>query len=260
VLPTPKELSAKRPDPLILYANTGAKEVLVSSPAPVRLRILGPFAAAEPKRRPPKLEDQDNRFTLDEGFLSLGLDKAASAFYRLQERPPSQASGHGFLAFGEKPFTEDKIAEGQKMIAHIGITTNEVSALLRAFPAMMSFFGIVEGTSGLEDILMKVVDTPSMWSIIRQRGVSANFKFPSGHIAPADSADWGVSGHPSAWYLPMQLELNGKLALNLTFVVTDPSPPLLPCAGVVGFLAQKPDDPETYLTFRVISATRAPLR
>jgi len=40
-------------------------------------------------------------------------------------------------------------------------------------------------------------------------------------------------------------------------VVTRPKPPFLACAGVVGLLAERPGDPETYLTLRVLSARAA---
>jgi hypothetical protein len=54
----------------------------------------------------------------------------------------------------------------------------------------------------------------------------------------------------------MVLRLNQHPALNLTLVVTPPHPPLRTCAGVVGLLAEKPDDKDTYLTLRIISARR----
>ena len=55
----------------------------------------------------------------------------------------------------------------------------------------------------------------------------------------------------------MLLELNKQPALRVTFVVTSPKPPLLGCGGIVGMLAEKPGEKETYLTLRVISARRA---
>jgi len=55
--------------------------------------------------------------------------------------------------------------------------------------------------------------------------------------------------------LPMRVTLNQRPALYATLLVTDPHPPLLACSGIVGFVAQNPNDAENYMTFRVISAS-----
>jgi len=52
----------------------------------------------------------------------------------------------------------------------------------------------------------------------------------------------------------MRLELNNDDAFNITLVVTAPRSPLLVCGGVVGLLAEKAGDKDTYLTLRIVSA------
>ena len=52
----------------------------------------------------------------------------------------------------------------------------------------------------------------------------------------------------------MTLRLNQRRSLELTLVVTAPAPPLLSCGGVLGLLAENPDDKQVYLSLRIVSA------
>jgi hypothetical protein len=122
------------------------------------------------------------------------------------------------------------------------------------FPALFSYFGVIEHTEGLEDILLKVVEKPSVWSVVRHVGVSADLTLDTKQIAPAESKTWGIPGEPPAFYFPMSLRLNHRLALTVTFVVTQPRPPLLTCGGIIGMLAERPNEKETYLTLQIVSA------
>jgi hypothetical protein len=44
-----------------------------------------------------------------------------------------------------------------------------------------------------------------------------------------------------------------------TLVVAPARPPLLECGGIIGLLAEKPNDPKTYLLLRIISARKGKL-
>jgi hypothetical protein len=119
----------------------------------------------------------------------------------------------------------------------------------------MSYFEIVQHTGGLKGLLYKLVDMPSLWSLIRHRGVSMNLTFGNG-LAPslADPADWNLPASASAYYFPWLVRLNGQPAMKVTLVTTTPRTPLLICGGVVGVLLEKLGDDETYMTMRLISA------
>jgi hypothetical protein len=52
----------------------------------------------------------------------------------------------------------------------------------------------------------------------------------------------------------MLLDLNNDEPFSVTLVVTAPRPPLLECGGVIGLLAEKSGDKDTYLTLRIVSA------
>jgi hypothetical protein len=250
--PATNEPSRKVPAPMVLYSSCGNKFEFASSPVFVRLRTLGPFAEPSAKRKPPKVKDLSARFALDQGFLSLGLDRGSAAILRMK-----QTGTKGDVWFRSKPFGEAEVSKARKLAAAVRLTAQEERAMGASVPALLSYFKVVQETQGLENILLQVVDLPSFWSILWQRGVTANLRFEMERLCSADSGLWRVPARPPAFYFPLELDLNKHHALDVTMVVTDPRPPLLACGGVIALLAEKPGDKETYLTLRIISARRS---
>ena len=121
-------------------------------------------------------------------------------------------------------------------------------------PALLSYSDIAKQTGGLNDVFLKIANMPSVWSVVWNVGVQASMEVESDRIAPADPAAWGLPPHTPAYYFPMLLELNNGEPFNVTLVVTAPRPPLLACGGVIGLLAEKAGDRDTYLTLRIVSA------
>jgi hypothetical protein len=257
VAPGPNDKPAKPEDPLVLYASTGKKMEFTSSPSWVELRTLGPFADGVGKKKPPVMRDERARFTLDEAFLALGMDRAAAAVIRIHHAREAKLITNGLLTISDAPPSPDHARQGKEWADLIHLTDDEQRALAGACPAMMSYFGVVEETPHLEGMMLKVVDLPSVWSIVGHFGVKADLDIDSEHFAPADPAAWGVPTHPPIYYLPMGFRLNNHPALRVTLVVTTPQPPLLACGGIVGLLAEKISEKETYLTVRILSACLA---
>jgi hypothetical protein len=244
---------AKTNEPLTLYSSRGTRFQFASSPVSASLRTLGPFRDTPGGRKAPKLKDHQEAFSLDESFLGLGLDKAAAALVRLRG---TEIKGN--LSFGSEAPPADKAAENRRLADAVGLSLAEERSLAGALPALISFFELVQHTEGLEEILYKIVDLPPLWSIVWHVGVRADIRFVSEEINPARIADWGLPGGPEAFYFPVALRLNNHPALKVTVVVTRPVPPLLACGGVLGFVAERPNDPDMYLTLRVISARHSP--
>jgi hypothetical protein len=241
-----------RPQPsntMVMYSSTGSKLDFHSAPVPVTLRTFGPFDAS-PRKRVLKRQDKSADFALDQGFLALGLDNAAVALLRLR-----QSKVKGSFGFSNKRFSDAEITRTRNVTRPVQLTEAEERALAGAAPALLSYFHIVQRTEGLSDILYELIDLPSMWTLVR--GVHTNFRFVNEDLRRGDDSAWGLPDRSSVYCLPLVLELNKHPALNITFVATSPRPPLLPCAGVVALLAEKPGHKETYLTLRIISARRA---
>lgn len=248
----PKDDITKVAKPMVLYTTLGNRLEFKSSPVMVNVRTIGPFVDSDDKKKA-NVEEASARFPLDKGYLSLGLDRAVAAALKFKEN-----GEHGNFAFGPKPFDDREIAKGRKLAELTHITSDDERALCGSCPALLSYFDFARNTPGLQDVCLKVIDLPSVWSMIRHVGVTANLTFQTEKFCAADAFAWRSSGNSPVYYFPMLLELNGLPALRLTFVVTSPRSPLLGCGGIVGMLAEKPGEEETYLTFRVISARRAP--
>jgi hypothetical protein len=244
------ETRPQRSNTIVMYSSTGSKLQFHSAPVPVTLRTFGPFDAS-PRKRGLKRQDKTADFALDQGFLALGLDNAAVALLRLR-----QSKVKGSFGFSNKRFSDAEITKTRNVTRPVQLTDAEERALAGSVPALLSYFNIVQSTDGLSDILFELVDLPSMWSLVR--GVKTNFRFVNENLRAGDDSAWGFPDRSSVYYLPLVLELNKHPALNITFVATNPRPPLLPCAGVVAFLAEKPGHKQTYLTLRIISARRGP--
>ena len=245
--PYATEKPGKPRAPSVWYTTAGDKLEFASSQSPVNLLLLGPFAEAGGKS--PRAKEQKARFTLDKGFLGLGFDEAAAAIVRMR-----QAKLTNQFEASPEPFTPAQIAAGKKAVAALGLTPTEQRALAGLGPALLSYFELVQHTPGLDRLFYKVVDLPSVWSIVRHVGTKASLELEPEHFAPLDTAAWGLPTKPPGYAFPMAFRLNGQPALTVTLVVAPPRPPLLACGGIIGLLAEKPSEKETYLTLRILSA------
>src|ERR1051325_5547081 len=242
-----KKAPAKKSEPLSINAF-GTPMKFESKPVAAKLRMLGPFTVTSPSKQS-KAQVRTAEFFLNESFLSLGFEQAAAVMAGWNE----QTNFESATSLIASPTSRTNKP------SHRELTFAEKRGVIGAVPALMSYFDIVQNTDGLEEILSKLVEKPSLWSIIRHLGVQANFSFGGagdGYPVRANPSDWSLPASASVYYFPWSLRLNDTPALKVTFVVTTPDPPLLICGGVVGLLAEKVGDEETYMTLRVISAKR----
>ena len=234
--PDPKTSAAKT-NKFTVHSSFGPPMKFESKPAPVKLLMLGPYGAGGWKK-PPKSEVAKAEVSLNEDFLALGMDQAAAAVLRWSRTVDfSKSVSSNALAVANPTLAEQR-------------------AVCGTFPALMSYFEIVQHTEGLKGLLYKLVDMPSLWSMLKHRGIAVDFSFGKGLApAPADPADWSLPASASTYYFPWLVRLNGQPALKVTLVTTSPRPPLLICGGVVGVLLEKIGDDETYMMMRLLSAT-----
>lgn len=227
-MPDPK----KKPEKswVTVSPDSGKPVKFESELAPAKLRLLGPFAMTNVST-PGKPHEKDARVLLDKSFLGLGLDKAAALVeLRWNQMTNSKSSQSAFKLTS----AEQRIFYGQ-------------------FPALYSYIHLVSQTKGLNDLFFKLVELPSIWSMIRHGGMRFNLS-DNDPPARANPVNWNLPASADVYYYPWLLQLNGQPALKITLVVTRPHPPLLICSGVVGILAEKAGDNGTYMTLRVVNA------
>lgn len=236
---------------LTIYNSFGNMFEFPSIPTSVSLRTLGPFIDANAKMRPPKMLDDSTTLDLDKGFLSLGLEQAAAAIYRLE---PKKKTG-GRFASGTHKFSDDEIKLAKQLAADWKPTLTEERAFGGSYPALLSYFSVVQHTESLSDILAEVVDRPSLFSLAANLGIrEVAFDWKGAHPSKLPAAAWGLGEEIPIYEIPMILHLNQHPALNITLIVTAPKPPLLTSAGIIGVLGEKPGKKEPYMVIRIIDA------
>lgn len=241
--------------PVVFYNSLGDKFQFPRSPVAFRIRTIGPYVDSASFWGQPVPKDNDGRASVDGTFLSLGLDKSAAAIYRLNLATQKTHAKFYWWISPKPPSNAQGQRKNQKIAALLHITPDEKTALATWYPTLMSYFNAVGETPDLQGIMWKVVSLPSIWSIVKHGGVTAWLGIDFEDVRPLSlPAGWDLPVHAPAYVLPLSVTLNQKPALETTLIVTDPRPSLRACGGIVGFLAQNPDDEENYLTLRVISA------
>jgi hypothetical protein len=239
--------------PMVLYNSMGDKFEFAHSPAAFNIRSIGPYVDSDSFWGNPVPKDKGARTTIDGAFLGLGLDKGAAAIYRLNQGKTKSTNFNFWV--DSKPPKATEITRSRKVATELQITPTEERALAAWFPAITSYFSSVGETPNLETILLKVMDFPSLWSIVKHGGVNANIEFQLEDVHPVTlPTQWNLPGDAPVYTLPMSIKLNGQSAINSTLLITDPRPPLLGCGGIIGFVAENPTDSQNYMTLRVISA------
>ncbi len=79
-----------------------------------------------------------------------------------------------------------------------------------------------------------------------------NFNFLGG-VHVLDSTAWGLSEDVPVYALPVEVSVDGRIALRCTLAVTEPVAPLTVCSGIVGLTARKVDGNGDTLSLRLLS-------
>lgn len=247
----PEEKDKYYSAPWTLYTNLGGKIEFPKSPlGSLAIRVLGPYSPGKGSKGAKNIW---SGAIINPQFLALGFNGTSTLMQRLLTlREPVS------LAMNATPFPEERIAEGRRQNATFGITAEEERAFAGFMPAMLSFFQIASQTTGLRDIVFEMIDVPWM-SLIAHGGKIDDVNFaitpPFDELAPAK---WGLPATMKVGSLAMQLELFKKPALLCNMAVTLPAPPLLNCAGIVGFTACRPNGKGPRLTVNVVAARPVP--
>lgn len=237
---------------MVIHNTFGNTFQFASHPTPVSLRTVGPFLEGTHSGR---VKDTKASLTLDKGYLGLGLDRAAAAVARLD----SSKNRKGSFRSGTTRFSDADIKASKEFAAEWKLTPAEERALGGTYPALLSYFDIVQNNDSLQGILASVIDRPSLFSLAANFGISSiEFNWQGARPSALPASAWGMSDDIPIYEIPMALMLNNHPSLNITMIVTAPRPPLLTSAGIIGVLGEKPGKSEPFLTIRIVSGHLAP--
>jgi hypothetical protein len=251
------ERQKKPPKEVVIYTITGETLRYPTSWSAVSIRISGPYGDTHEDLQP---LDRHSRTLVPAAFLSLGFDRWCSLILKLFPNlagNPASAAGRiepgQVLSWSGKPYKEEQIVEARRLAEQLGITREDQRLVAGASPALTTFLHIAAKTPGSQEILLQVLEIPSMWSFVRQGGLDIRIKLQGSAMSVLRQNRWNL---PMPVYrLPLTLRINGEDALDCTLAVTEPRPPLLACAGILGVSATSPGKKENRVVIRVV-ATR----
>lgn len=122
-----------------------------------------------------------------------------------------------------------------------------------AFALTMSLQELAGRDAVLQDLLFRVVDEPSLWSLATHLGAAVVLRWEP-RSAPAEVV--GIAGHPSVRKARCELRVNGDSASWLDLLVTKPQGATRVCGGLVGAIAQHPSEPDRLAVLRLLATRR----
>lgn len=250
-----KQVAREETSPMVMYTSTGNKFEFARSLVGLRVRTIGPFAGPEVPHQP-VFQDKCALLSVNKDYLSIGFDRGAAAAFRWDNFNPKQDADDFMrsFSFGHAPFGSSQVDYDRKLAARLSVTPEEERSVVGWIPALTSYFDTVQQTPNLRSILMEVMDKPSFWSVVRNLGVTASMGLSYDNVGPLSPAVQGFPSSTPIYSLSAVVNINDRQALNLTMIAAAPRPPLLICGGIVGLLAENPEDADNYLTVRVVSA------
>lgn len=126
----------------------------------------------------------------------------------------------------------------------------ELSPVVAGVRSLQTLLALIEDDPQLSPLLWRVVEKPSLWSVIAHLGIE-----PSITLGAAVEAEAPVPHAPQpALRTPLLLALNGATALRCSIVSVPPRAPFSAGAGIVGLVAERPDASRARFELRVLAA------
>ncbi len=235
----------------VLYASSGDKIEFSSATEFLNISTLGPYVVKLKSNKGKWKENEilSHRTRVPRDYLRLGFDKLGEFSLKFQNENEG-APSFDISAAGE-PFPEEVIEETKRALSERGITKEHLTPVFGFAPAIQSFFGIIQSTPGISDILRDIVDRPSVFSLITN-GVAFGFQGIGGEVTLEDPKKWNLDSDTPCYRIPVVMLLNDKPALEILLIVTSPSGGLEICAGVVGVIVHTPKNRDKKMMVRII--------
>ena len=157
-----------------------------------------------------------------------------------------------FISAHRVHLSNDQLKQGQRYFKLIHPTEEEERIRFSVTLALNAFLSTAFDIDEFKNIIYKVLDRPSIWSVITQFGVNRGLWYDPQNVHPVDIKYLGIN--LPAYEQPLQLDLNGKAALLAKIIMTAAQPPLQNCAGIVEIYAEHPVKHENKLVIQLIAA------
>lgn len=255
---TAKEKKRDLPAAQTLYSTSGHQFTFESDCAALALTTWGPVTGPGIMETTVRFEQRTDeaRGLINPVFLAIGLHNTGDALTKLhQARSDGRVDPERKIGILNTPVSEEVVRDGLELVTKAGLTLDDERAIAGSVPAMLEFFNVAARSHGLREIIWEIIDKPSLWSIIRHFGrVEAGITFHSKGVRHISSEPWGMPGSVELYQIPFTLNLNDEPALDCVMIVTEPRPPLLTSAGIIGLTAHQPGTKDRRAVIRLLAA------
>jgi hypothetical protein len=260
---TPTEQKQRPPIAnLVRYTTTGNElRYHTATDIALRLRIIGPFLKDEGTTSAPSPAEENERILVSSEFLRFGLDEICRIWLQIQAKLKQLDPAESVtiwralqLESSSRRFPSSVVDRTRAAAAKINFTADDERPFYGVELTIESFVRIIQASPAMNRIFDQVVERPSWWSTVTHLGSDGQFTTTPEHIRLLAPSPWSTGS--STYQLPFQISLNGQPALAGELAVTAPQPPLIACAGVLGFNAAPPHNPDRLLQVRLLAARR----
>jgi hypothetical protein len=248
---TSDERKRGRPEDEIRHTTSGSELRFSRNPVALQIYFAGPFDPALSRLASRTVSERTGRVIVDGDDLRRGFVAFSQTALSLKERIHRAGLKGGSFWISAHRFPERTVAEGRRQAAAIAMTEDDERRVCEVLLSLTAFYEAGTTVPAFAEVLERVVEKPSLWSIAGHLGLRATITYPwdgEGLIARDASA-----GPPALFQIPVELNFNGKPALRAWLAVGVPRPPLHVSAGVLGVYAEHPSDPQKRLYIRTVA-------
>lgn len=253
---TEKESRLKPPDAAVIHTSTGLALRYTTTRAAVRIKFIGPFGQNLPATRAPDETAlvKTARTLVSPEYLNSGF--AGYCRSALEITPRVNAAGaKPHYSAGSLPRSAEEIQAARPFNDAVHLTPEEERLDFGVYFSVVQFFSAACKVAAFQDVLLQVVNKPSLWSAITHLGVRMDLNFWWMDVQAVSDGRIGVA--LPAYQFPLKVFLNGALGVKATLAVTTPRPPLQTCAGIVALCIEHPTDENKRVFIRLIAARHA---
>jgi hypothetical protein len=240
----------------IIYTSTGRKLEFKNTRTALNVYFIGPFSETKDESDEHLTEQLNKpyRTFVSKEQLNLGLDNYGRTAIALTERSMKvNAAGDDLFYIGAPvPLSKEQLEKGQKYFDLIHPTESEERIRFSVTLALDAFLSAALKIKDFSNLLNKVLNRPTIWSVISNFGVDRGLMYNPADVKPFDINNIGIN--LPAYEQPIRIDLNGKPALNARIIMTEARPPWQACAGIVKIYAENPVDHDVKLVMQVIAA------
>jgi hypothetical protein len=200
-----------------LRSSTGRDYNFPDQPVSLEVRCAGPFQDTPGATGG---VDGSTSLTANKEYLSTGLFRIAQAFLRIRNegRKPPQIS---YLFHAS--YSKEQIEADQKSAREAGFTADDDREYAKALFALTQFGYIAFLAPGVEEMLGRVLDPPTLFS-----GSYINIDW--GKVTTVDPRPFGIS---RSIVVSVPFSYSTKTTVSGTLYFTEPKGPLESCAGIL---------------------------